>query len=57
MEVFAITIFMSLCFAALFAALFFAERTQKQRRSIEQMSLLPLELDQTPSAPRETTHS
>lgn len=43
MEVFAVTVFMSLCFAALFAALFFAERMQRGRRSIEQMSLLPLE--------------
>ena len=49
MEVFAVTIFMSLAFAVLFAVLFFAERSQRQRRSIEQMSLLPLEADQ-PSA-------
>lgn len=48
MEVFAVTIFMSLAFAVLFAVLFFAERTQRQRRSIEQMSLLPLEADQPP---------
>lgn len=46
MEVFAITIFMSLAFAMLFAVLFFAERAQRQRRSIEQMSLLPLEADE-----------
>jgi len=46
MEVFAVTIFMSLCFAVLFAVLFFAERSQKHRRSMEQMSLLPLEADQ-----------
>lgn len=46
MEVFAITIFMSLAFAVLFAVLFFAERSQRQRRSLEQMSLLPLEADQ-----------
>ncbi|GAA5136318.1 hypothetical protein GCM10023213_11130 [Prosthecobacter algae] len=45
MEVFAVTIFMSLAFAVLFAVLFFAERTQRQRRSLEQMSLLPLESD------------
>lgn len=36
---------MSLAFAVLFAVLFFAERTQRQRRSLEQMSLLPLESD------------
>lgn len=45
MEVFAVTIFMSLAFAVLFAVLFFAERSQRQRRSLEQMSLLPLESD------------
>jgi hypothetical protein len=45
MEVFAVTIFMSLAFAVLFAVLFFAERSQRQRRSVEQMSLLPLEAD------------
>lgn len=43
MEVFAVTIFMSLAFAVLFAVLFFAERSQRQRRSLEQVSLLPLE--------------
>jgi hypothetical protein len=48
---------MSLCFAVLFAALFFAERSQKQRRSIEQMSLLPLEVDKLPNDPRESTQS
>ncbi len=48
MEVFAVTIFMSLAFAVLFAVLFFAERSQNQRKSVEQMSLLPLEGD-TPS--------
>ncbi|SKA77507.1 hypothetical protein SAMN02745166_00388 [Prosthecobacter debontii] len=47
MEVFAVTIFMSLAFAVLFAVLFFAERSQRQRRSLEQISLLPLEADQT----------
>lgn len=46
MEVFAVTIFMSLAFAVLFAVLFLAERGQRQRRSVEQMSLLPLEADQ-----------
>lgn len=45
MEVFAITIFMSLAFAMLFAVLFVAERMQRQRGSDEQMSLLPLEAD------------
>jgi hypothetical protein len=48
MEVFAVTIFMSLAFAVLFTVLFFAERSQNQRKSVEQMSLLPLEGD-TPS--------
>lgn len=47
MEVFAVTIFMSLAFAVLFAVLFFAERSQRQRRSIEQMSLMPLDADHT----------
>lgn len=45
MEVFAVTIFMSLAFAVLFAVLFFAERSQRQRRSLEQISLLPLDAD------------
>jgi predicted secreted protein len=43
MEVFALTIFVSIAFAVLFAVLFFAERCQRQRRSIEQTSLLPLD--------------
>jgi cbb3-type cytochrome oxidase subunit 3 len=43
MEVFAVTIFMSLLFAVLFAVLFFAERSQRHRTSIEQMSLMPLD--------------
>ena len=43
MEVFAVTIFMSLLFAVLFAVLFFAERSQRDRTSIEQMALLPLD--------------
>ena len=43
MEVFAVTIFMSLLFAVLFSVLFFAERTQRNRTSIEQMSLMPLD--------------
>lgn len=48
MEVFALTIFVSLAFAVLFAVLFFAERSQSNRRSIEQTSLLPLD-DSDPS--------
>jgi len=43
MEVFAVTIFVSLMFAVLFAALYLAERTQKRRGSIEQDALLPLD--------------
>ena len=43
MEVFAFTIFMSLAFAALFAVFFIAERSQRHRRPIEQLALLPLE--------------
>ena len=43
MEVFAVTIFMSLLFAVLFAVLFFAERSQRDRASIEQVALLPLD--------------
>jgi hypothetical protein len=49
MEVFAVTIFMSLAFAVLFAVLFFAERSQRQRRSMEQISLLPLDIEGTVS--------
>jgi ABC-type molybdate transport system permease subunit len=49
MEVFAVTIFMSLAFALLFAVLFFAERSQRQRRSMEQISLLPLDIEGTVS--------
>ena len=52
MEVFAVTIFMSLAFAVLFAVLFFAERSQRQRRSVEQMALLPLDIDPTTDATR-----
>ena len=43
MEVFAVTIFVSLMFAVLFAVLFFAERSQRGRRSMEQDALLPLD--------------
>ena len=50
MEVFAVTIFVSLMFAVLFAALFVAERSQRRRSSIEQDSLLPF--DDAPAAAR-----
>ncbi len=43
MEVFAVTIFMSLAFAVLFAVLCFAERCQRQRRPFEQDALMPLD--------------
>lgn len=43
MEVFAVTIFVSLMFAVLFAALYLAERGQRRRGSIEQDALLPLD--------------
>ena len=43
MEVFAVTLFVSLMFAVLFAALYLAERAQGRRRSIEQDALLPLD--------------
>ena len=43
MEVFAVTIFVSLLFAVLFAVLFIAERSQKTRKTIEQGALLPLD--------------
>ena len=43
MEVFAVTIFVSLLFAVLFAVLFIAERSQKNRKTIEQVALLPLD--------------
>lgn len=43
MEVFAVTIFMSLLFAVLFAVLFAAERFQRNRRSLEQEALLPFD--------------
>ena len=52
MEVFAVTIFTSLLFAVLFAVLFFAERTQRNRSSIEQVALLPL--DDGPVRPGKT---
>ena len=43
MEVFAVTIFVSLMFAVLFAALYLAERAQGRRSSIDQDALLPLD--------------
>lgn len=43
MEVFAVTLFVSLMFAVLFAALYLAERSQRRRGSIEQDALLPLD--------------
>lgn len=49
MEVFALTIFVSLMFAVLFAVLFVAERSQKQRRSLEQEALIPF--DDAPPPP------
>lgn len=45
MEVFAVTIFVSLMFAVLFAALFVAERSQRHRSSLEQDALLPFDND------------
>lgn len=43
MEVFAVTVFVSLMFAVLFAVLFFAERSQRRRQSLEHDALLPLD--------------
>jgi len=43
MEVFAVTVFVSLMFAVLFAVLFFAERSQRRLQGIEQDALLPLD--------------
>jgi hypothetical protein len=50
MEVLALTIFVSLMFAVLFAALFVAERSQRHRRGVEQLALLPLD-DHPPARP------
>jgi len=50
MEVFAVTIFVSLMFAVLFVVLFLAERLQKKRGSIEQVALLPLDDGACPSS-------
>jgi len=43
MEVFAVTVFVSLLFGILFAVLFVAERAQRPVRSLEQEALLPLD--------------
>jgi cbb3-type cytochrome oxidase subunit 3 len=43
MEVFAVTVFVSLLFGILFAVLFVAERAQRRVRSLEQEALLPLD--------------
>lgn len=56
MEVFAVTIFMSLAFAVLFAVLFFAERSQRRDRSIEQDALLPLDDGIPVPAPAPVAH-
>jgi cbb3-type cytochrome oxidase subunit 3 len=56
MEVFAVTIFMSLLFAVLFATLFLGERSQKGRRSLEQEALLPLDDDLKPRSNRAPRH-
>jgi hypothetical protein len=49
MEVFAVTVFVSLAFAVLFAVLFFAERSQRGGRSLEQTALLPLDDEPRPA--------
>ena len=43
MEVFAVTVFVSLLFGVLFAVLFIFERLQRPGRSLEQEALLPLD--------------
>jgi hypothetical protein len=43
MEVFAVTVFVSLLFGILFAVLFVAERLHRPGRSLEQDALLPLD--------------
>lgn len=59
MEVFAVTIFVSLMFAVLFAALYLAERVQRRRGSIEQDALLPLDEPegQRVAVPASSTHT
>ena len=54
MEVFAVTVFVSLMFAVLFAVLFFAERSQRRHRGIEQDALLPFD-DEPQLAPAKTS--
>ena len=57
MEVFAVTVFVSLLFGVLFAVLFVAERLQRTRRSLEQDALMPLDDTGivTPAAARSLT--
>ena len=43
MEVFAVTVFVSLLFGILFAVLFVAERLQRPGSSLEQVALMPLD--------------
>jgi|GEM_PF-1656411 len=43
MEVFAVTVFVSLLFGVLFAVLFVAERLQRSGSSLEQVALMPLD--------------
>jgi hypothetical protein len=43
MEVFAVTVFVSLLFGVLFAILFVAERLQQPLRSLEHDALMPLD--------------
>ena len=43
MEVFAVTVFVSLLFGVLFAVLFVAERLQQPLRSLEHDALMPLD--------------
>ena len=57
MEVFAITIFMSLAFAILFAVLCYAERSQRLRQPNEQMALLPLEGNEAAPVPHPISRS
>jgi hypothetical protein len=60
MEVFAVTVFVSLLFGVLFAVLFVAERAQRQVGSLEQVALLPLDdtgIIQTARKDSEESHS
>ena len=55
MEVFAVTVFVSLLFGILFAVLFVAERLQRPGGSLEQVALMPLDdtgiIKNTPATP------